>query len=229
MCTSPIVNTFYSRVRVKICGITNPEDAENAIDAGADALGFNGYSGSKRYINLLECAGWIAKLPSFVSRIAVLVNPQEAEGQRLADTPGIDVLQFHGTETPEFCRRVVAGGTYIKALAAKDRQQLEECRAYDTKTILLDAYVPGAFGGTGHLIDLDLAAEFVRRNPQLRVVLSGGLTVENVAEAVRRVRPYAVDVASGVEASLRKKDKILMGEFIAAAREANCWRAEPKL
>lgn len=204
-------------VRVKICGITNPEDAEAAIDAGADALGFNGFSGSKRYLDLRAASEWIAQLPPLVMRVAVLVNPTREEAMAVLELPGIDLVQFHGDETPMFCRGFARHG-FIKAMAARDRGSLAECEAFQTGAVLLDAFVPGAFGGTGQLIDLALAAEFVREHPRLRVILSGGLAPENVAEAVQAVRPYAVDVASGVESHSRKKDPSRMRDFIAAAR-----------
>lgn len=204
-------------MRVKICGITTPEDAEAAIEAGADALGFNGFPGSKRYIDIAAQASWIAQLPPFVMRVAVLVNPTAEEAHALLALPGIDVLQFHGDETPAFCEPFRGHG-FIKAVAARDAAALEASCHYATQTLLLDAYVPGAYGGTGQLIDLPLAAAFVARHRDARIVLSGGLTPENVAEAVRVVRPWAVDVASGVEAHPRKKDTARMRAFVEAVR-----------
>jgi len=205
------------RVRVKICGITTPEDAEAAIEAGADALGFNGFSGSKRYIDLAASASWIAQLPPFVMRVAVLVNPRVEEVEATLALPGIDVVQFHGDETPAFCEPFCRHG-FIKAVAARDKAALEASRRFATKTLLLDAWVPGAYGGTGQLIDLPLAAGFVEANGDARVILSGGLTPENVARAVEAVRPWAVDVASGVEATPRKKDMAKMRDFVEAVR-----------
>ncbi len=207
------------RVRVKICGITSPEDAEAALDAGADALGFNGFPGSKRHIDLRAASEWIAKLPAPVARVAVLVNPTAEEARAVLALPGIDLLQFHGDETPEFCRRIAPGG-FIKAFAARDRSALAACETFGTPSVLLDAFVPGAFGGTGQQVDLALAAEFVCEHPRLRVFLSGGLSPANVAAAIRAVRPYAVDVASGVESHSRKKDASRMRDFIKAVRQA---------
>ncbi|MEI7958645.1 MAG: phosphoribosylanthranilate isomerase [Verrucomicrobiota bacterium] len=209
-----------NRVRVKICGITTPHDAEAAIDAGADALGFNGFSGSKRFLDLAAASSWMAALPPFVTRVAVLVNPSLADAQAVLALPGVDRLQFHGDETPEFCQPF-AGRGFIKALAAKDRAALLRAGQYGTASILIDAFVPGAYGGTGSLIDLELAAAFVRENPGLRVLLSGGLTPDNVAAAVRAVRPHAVDVASGVESHSCKKDPVRMRDFITAVRESS--------
>jgi len=208
-----------NRVRVKICGITNPQCALAAIDAGADALGFNGFAGSKRVVDLAAASDWIVQLPPFVTRVAVLVNPTPGQAQAALALPGINLLQFHGDETPEFCAPFARHG-FIKALAARDRASLALAARYGASAVLLDAFVPGAYGGTGQLIDLELAAEFVRQNPALRVILSGGLTPDNVAEAVRAVRPYGVDVASGVESHPCKKDPARMREFIAAVRES---------
>ena len=208
-------------VRVKICGITTEQDALDALEAGADALGFNGFRGSKRFLDLSAASSWMAQLPPLATRVAVLVNPTLAEAQAVQALPGVDRLQFHGDEPPEFCTRF-AGSGYLKALAARDRATLlAACRFEGASAILLDAFVPGAYGGTGSLIDLELAAAFVRENPGLRVVLSGGLTPENVAAAVRTVRPHAVDVASGVESQHPgKKEKGRMRDFIAAVRQA---------
>ena len=214
-----MMNPTPNRVRVKICGITHPQDALDAIEAGADALGFNGYPDSRRFLDLQAASGWMAHLPPFVTRVAVLVNPTVSEAEAVQALPGVDRLQFHGDETPEFCERF-ARGSYLKALAARDRAALLAASRYGACAILLDAFVPGAYGGTGSLIDLDLAAAFVRENPGLRVILSGGLTPENVAAAVRAVRPHAVDVASGVESHSCKKDKARMRDFIAAVRDA---------
>ena len=208
-----------NRVRIKICGITNPQCALDAIEAGADALGFNGFEGSKRFIDLDAASAWMAQLPPFITRVAVLVNPTPSQAQATLELPGIDLLQFHGDESLEFCAPFARHG-FIKALTARDRASLTLATQYGATGVLLDAFVPGSYGGTGHLIDLELAAEFVRQNPALRVILSGGLTPDNVAQAVHVVRPYGVDVASGVESHPCKKDPARMRDFIAAVRES---------
>lgn len=207
------------RVRVKICGITTEEDALAAIDAGADALGFNGYSGSKRFIDLAAESTWISRLPPFVTRVAVLVNATQEEATAVLRLPGIDLVQFHGDESPEYCRPFA--GRFLKAVRARDRETLRRLEGYGDM-LLLDAFVPGVFGGSGQLIDLELVAEFVREHPRVRVILSGGLAPENVGEFVRRARPYAVDVASGVESAPGRKDRGRMHEFIAAVKEFSC-------
>lgn len=209
-------------VRVKICGVTNRADAEAAIDLGADALGFNLFSGSKRFIAIRESAAWIGALPPYVTRVAVMVNPRLPEAVEAQET--FDTVQLHGHEDAQFCAELARASvrSFVKAIAARDAASLENAERFSTAHVLLDAFSPVAFGGTGQQIDLELAAHFTATHEHLRVILSGGLTPENVADAVRRVRPYAVDVASGVETDRnpRKKDFAKMREFIRAVREA---------
>ena len=203
---------------VKVCGITNPADARMAIDAGADALGFNLWPGSKRFIDLQDNAGWMADLDPKIERIAVLVNASMEEALRIAETPAIHAVQFHGDETEgylaEFAR---AGRPFIVArrLAASEANLggLSLIRR-----ILIDAAVPGSYGGTGTTLDQDLAAGFVEAHPDHQVILAGGLDPLNVAAAIFRVRPFGVDVASGVEANPRQKDEAKVRAFVAAAR-----------
>src|SRR5688500_12981782 len=189
-----------SPVRLKVCGVTNREDAENAIRVGAHALGFNLFPGSKRYIEIAREELWIRKLPPFVTRVAVVVNSSLEDVRAIAASPAIDLVQLHGDEDEAFCRELADSGvSFIKALRLRDEGDFERAMGFSTCDLLIDAHVPGSYGGTGTPINFDLAAEFVRRHPDFRVILAGGLTPNNVTEAVRRVRPYAVDVASGVE------------------------------
>ena len=208
-------------IRIKICGITNQADAEAAIELGADTLGFNTYAGSKRCLDLHSSAEWIGALPPFVTRVAVMVNPTVAEAEAVFDLPFIDAIQFHGNEDEKFCQHfAVRGLPFIKALAARDAESLENPERFSTPHILLDAHVPGEFGGTGRLVNLDLAKKFSASHPGIRLILSGGLKPAGVGDAIRRVRPSAVDVASGVERNPRSKDRELMREFIREARAA---------
>ena len=207
------------RVRVKICGFTNREDAGTAIALGADALGFNLFPGSKRHIVLDENAAWISALPPFATKVAVLVNAPFDEARRVAFHPAIDLVQLHGDEDADYCRRFAALGIpFIKALRIRDASDLSRAADFSTENVLIDAHVEGEYGGTGAAIGLPLAREIVERHPRLRIVLAGGLSPENVAEATRVVRPFAVDVASGVESTPRKKDPAKMAAFIAAVR-----------
>ncbi len=210
-----------ARVRVKICGVTNREDALAAVALGADALGFNLFPGSKRFIELDREAAWIRELPPFVTRVAVLVNVPLEEARCVAARPEIDRVQFHGDEDEEYCREFAKfGRPFVKALRLRDTASAETADSFSTPHVLLDAHAGAAFGGTGTLIDLALAAECVRRHPALRMILAGGLKPENVGEAVRTVRPYAVDVASGTEAEgdPRRKSSGRMERFFAAIR-----------
>ena len=205
------------RTKVKICGITTRQDAEMAIDLGADALGFNAWPGSKRFIDLKKEAVWLRDLPPFVTKVAVMVNPTLDEAKAVFELPFIDLVQFHGNEAPLFCSYFFnAGLPFIKAITLRDAASLDAIDRYSTRNILLDAYVPNAFGGTGQLIDLDLARAFVAKYPNLRVMLSGGLNPENVQNAIHQVHPYAVDVASGVERNPRKKERTLVDALIQA-------------
>jgi phosphoribosylanthranilate isomerase len=215
------MNAPAARVRVKICGVTNRADAEAAIALGADALGFNLFPSSKRFIELACEAEWIAALPPFVTRVAVLVNAPFEEARRVAEHPGIDCVQFHGDEDEAFCAEFARlGRPFIKALRLGDAAAIEQATRFSTGHVLLDAQAGAAYGGTGTLIDLGLAAECARRHPQLTLILAGGLKPANVAEAVRAARPYAVDVASGVECDddPRRKDAERMRAFLTAAQ-----------
>jgi phosphoribosylanthranilate isomerase len=217
------VNAELRRVRVKICGVTNREDAVAAIALGADALGFNLFAGSKRCIDLEREGGWIAALPPFVSRVAVLVNASLEEARRVAAHPGIHCVQFHGDEDAAYCAEFARSGRpFIKALRVRDAGVIAAAPGFATHHLLLDADAGAAYGGTGTPIDLGLAAEVVRTHRSLQVILAGGLRPENVAAAVAAVRPYAVDVASGVESAgdPRRKDLSRMAAFIAGASGA---------
>lgn len=207
------------RVRVKICGVTNIADARAAIDLGADALGFNLFPGSKRHIELDREAPWIRALPPLVTLVAVLVNVPLAEAQRVAEHPAIDLVQFHGDEDENYCAQFARlGQPFIKALRVRDASSLDQAGQFSTAHVLLDAHADQAYGGTGTALDPTLAAGAIRRFPELHVILAGGLRPDNVADAVRIARPYAVDVASGVESAPGRKDRARMAAFIAALR-----------
>jgi phosphoribosylanthranilate isomerase len=203
-------------VRVKICGITRKEDALAAVGAGADALGFMFYEGSTRFVSFPAAAEIIRALPPFVAKVGVFVNPSEAFLQQAVTVCGLDTVQLHGEETPEFCWgcRVPV----MKAFRVKDRGSLSALTAFETAAWLLDSFVPGQIGGTGARFNWDLAIEAKQWGRP--IVLAGGLTPDNVAEAVGQVRPYAVDVSSGVERTPGCKDIAKLQAFIAAARRA---------
>ena len=203
-------------VKVKICGITNLADAQTAVEAGADLLGFVFYEKSPRYVSVKAASGIVRHLPPFVARVGVFVNAREEFIGQTLGACGLNVLQFHGDESPEDCLKF--GVMSLKAFRVRDRASLKSFPAYPTDAWLLDAYTPDARGGTGATFNWDLAVEAQKLGRP--IFLAGGLTPENVGEAVRRVRPFAVDVSSGVESAPGKKDAAKVRAFIAAARQA---------
>jgi len=203
-------------VRVKICGITRAEDALAAVDAGADALGFMFVEASPRCVTPEQAAGILRELPPFVARVGVFVNPSAHKVRAAIAETGIDTLQFHGEETPAFCRQF--GLRVIKAFRVRDAESLKPLSDFRRETWLLDSFVAGKHGGTGAVFNWDLAAQAVKQGG--RVILAGGLAPENAADAVRRVRGYALDVSSGVELAPGRKDAAKVRAFIAAAKGA---------
>jgi phosphoribosylanthranilate isomerase len=203
-------------MKVKICGITNLEDALAAAEAGADMLGFNFYRRSPRYIAPQAARRIVEQLPAGVLSVGVFVN-EEGPGEvlRLASEAGVGAAQLHGAETPEFCA-ALGGLMTIKALRVGEDFEVESVNAYPAAAVLLDAHVRGAWGGTGRTFDWGLARRARRLVP--RLILAGGLTPENVAEAVRAVGPFAVDACSGVEVAPGRKGAALIRRFVAAAR-----------
>jgi phosphoribosylanthranilate isomerase len=202
--------------RVKICGITDSTDALAAVGAGADALGFIFCEQSPRDMTVPAVAEISRQLPRFTIRVGVFVNAPEDLVFRAIAKCGLSLLQFHGDEPPEYCTRF--GLMSMKAFRIRSAETLEELPKYRTDAWLLDAYSPGIRGGTGERFNWDLAVrarEFGRP-----VFLAGGLTPENVAEAVRKVQPFGVDVSSGVEAAPGKKDHAKMRDFIRAVKTA---------
>ena len=203
------------RVKVKICGITRAVDAQAAVAAGADALGLVFYERSARHLSAVQAAAIVGELPPFVARVGVFVNALEPFLRGVAAECGLDTLQLHGDEPPAFCRRLQPW-KIIKAFRIHNREALRRLPEYRGMAWLLDSYVPGQMGGSGERFDWDLAGEAA--NLGGKIILAGGLTPENVAEAVRRVRPYAVDVSSGVESAPGKKDPHKIRDFIQAAQ-----------
>jgi phosphoribosylanthranilate isomerase len=206
-------------LRIKICGLTTPQDAAAAIDFGADALGFNFFRGSKRFVG--DDVEWIGELPGASDKLAIVVNPSWDEAKRIAAIAGISALQLHGRETPDFCWRMKAEGIrFEKAIPVTGPDSLIGVPDFFTRTVLLDSSASGEFGGSGRTFPWDIGRRFVEDNPHLQVVLAGGLTVENVAQAIAAVRPFGVDVTTGVEASPGRKDYRRLQAFLAAARAA---------
>lgn len=201
--------------KVKICGITNVEDALQAVEAGADALGFVFYAKSPRYVSPNEVRQIIAELPPFVTTVGLFVNEPIARIRRTMTAARLDVVQLHGDEQPEDC--LIEPLRVIKALRVRDAASLEGAANYRVSALLLDAWSDEAYGGTGEQFDWQLARRLTAKRP---LILAGGLSPENVIDAVRTVRPYAVDVSSGVESAPGKKDHQKVAEFICRVRNA---------
>lgn len=203
---------------LKICGVTRAGEAEQLIALGVDALGFNFWPQSKRYLNPADAA-WLAGLAGRVPRVGVFVNAPLADAIRLVRQGWIDMIQLHGDEQPEDARPLVeAGIPFIKAIGAGGSGDLESATAYGATAILLDAPAPGVYGGTGRTSDWTLAAAFRSRHPGLPLILAGGITPENAAAALAAVHPAALDVASGAEIAPGRKDFQKVAALLATVR-----------
>jgi phosphoribosylanthranilate isomerase len=200
------------KIFVKICGITTLDDALACVDAGTDALGFNFWPSSRRHISVEAAAVIARRVPPNIRTVGVFVNPTEAEVDRAFASGAIDLAQFHGDETPDFCSRFA--GRYIKALRLVDAASLVALAQYPCDLVLVDADTPG-YGGSGERADVGLAAQAAAAR---RTILAGGLAPENVAEAIAAVKPYGVDVAGGVEHEPGVKDWIKVAAFVQAAK-----------
>jgi len=200
--------------RVKICGVTRAEDALLAVRHGADAIGFNFWPRSKRYVAPEVARRIVARLPPLVVTVGVFVDPSLEEIRAAVDASRVGVVQLHGDEPPALCAAI--GLPVLKAIRVKDAHSLAALASFEVAGFLLDSATPG-YGGSGETFDWKLAAEAAQAVP---VVLAGGLTPENVAAAVQAVRPFAVDVASGVESAPGVKDEEKVRRFIERAKEA---------
>ena len=200
-------------MRIKICGLTRDQDVHNAVVEGADALGFVLYAPSPRAVSAEQAAQLIQKVPAFVTTVALFVNESMEEIQRVLKICPFDLLQFHGDESPEFCRQF--NHPYMKAIRVRSADDIHRAvQQYpDAKALLLDAYVENLPGGTGQAFDWRLI-------PQLSIpwVLAGGLNTNNVADAINQVKPFAVDISGGVEASKGIKDAQKIKDFISEVR-----------
>jgi len=208
------------RTRVKICGITREQDAIAAADHGADAVGLVFYPPSPRYVSVEQAARIAAVLPPFVTTVGLFVNADAETIGEVVDTVGIDLIQFHGNECGEYCAQ--HGRPWIRALRMKDGLNLAESAVEFSaaRGLLLDAYRPGIPGGTGETFDWARIPSTLAG----KIVLAGGLNPDNVAQAVRQVRPYAVDVSGGVEVSPGIKDANKIARFMAAVRSGETTR-----
>jgi phosphoribosylanthranilate isomerase len=202
-------------VRVKVCGITRSEDALSAVKAGVDAIGFVFWPNSQRYIDPESADRIASQIPSFITTVGVYVDPDVSWVEQTISIVKLSLLQFHGNESPEFCAQFSV--PYIKAIRVKeDTDLLQYAQRFETaKGLLVDTYAPGMPGGTGHTFDWKLIP------PQLTLplILSGGLSPENVSTAIRETRPWAVDVSSGVEVSKGIKDEEKIFAFMQGVKQ----------
>lgn len=209
-----------ARVRIKICGLTRHEDVALAVSCGADALGWVFAGESPRAVDVSRARELVVRVPAFVSRVGLFVNASADHVDLVLRTVGLDTVQFHGDESPDFCRAFQDRVRVLKAFRIRDETSLNQLPAYrsGTDAWLLDAYVPGRAGGTGERFDWALALKAVAlRHP---VILAGGLTPENVGQAIQQVRPYAVDVSSGVEEAPGLKNAQKLNAFVQAVHRA---------
>jgi len=204
-------------VKIKICGNTNLDDALLAVELGADALGFVFYPKSPRHVKLVDAANICNALPPFVAKVGVFVNELEYEIEKALNECLLNALQFHGDEPPGFCQKFAAKS--IKAIQVRDEESLRTAEEYDVDALLLDTYTDESRGGTGRTFDWSLAVR-AKEFLSAPIILSGGLTAANVQDAIRKVRPYAVDVASGVEREPGKKDPEKLRRFIELCRSS---------
>ena len=199
--------------RIKICGITHLTDALTAVEAGADALGFNFVPDTPRFVKPDQVAAIVAELPPFITTVGVFASKDAAKLSTIANQCRLDAIQLHADVTPEFCRNL--DRRVIKAVRVKDESSLSILSDYDVNAFLLDAYVEGKLGGTGKVFDWDLA---LQAKDYGRIIVAGGLNPDNVAHAVRYVKPYGVDVSSGVESHPGRKDPDKIRKFINTVR-----------
>lgn len=211
----PVIVVFLM-TRVKICGITNVDDALMASDMGAAAVGFIFYPGSRRHIEPGPAARIASLLPSNVVKAGVFVNQEVDFIGNVMKTAGLDLAQIHGDETPRFCSQIP--GVYMKAIRVKNADSLKEIDGYDSEFALLDTFADRQFGGTGRTFDWDLLRGIDLKGKKL--FLSGGLNSGNVAEAIGAANPYAVDVCSGVEKKPGVKDARKLKQFMEEVKIA---------
>lgn len=213
------IGLIVSRTRVKICGITRELDRDAAVAAGADALGFVFFPPSPRFVPVARAADLVRSTPPFVTRVGLFVNPEPTFVREVLGQVSLDVIQFQGDESPEFCEQF--GLPYLKVARMRPELHLVEfARTFSgARGLLLDTFVEG-FGGAGQVFDWSLVPDKL----PLPILLAGGLTAENVGNAIQRLRPSAVDVSSGVEAAKGIKDAAKIAAFIAAVKNADATR-----
>ena len=196
-----------SQTSLKICGVTLASDAEQLIALGVHALGINFWPHSKRYLSPADAEAILRASEGKITRVGVFVNADPALPRQLLEDNLIDIAQFHGDETPEYCAPFATDSLpFIKAIGVKNMESLENISDYRASAILLDTPAPGTYGGTGEKFDWSHAHDFITSHPHIPVLLAGGITPQNAAEAIAQVHPAALDIASGAELSPGIKD-----------------------
>jgi len=202
-------------IGIKICGITNLDDAIAVAGSGANALGFIFYPRSPRYISPEKAKEIIENIPRKITRVGVFVNHRADEIKEIVDFCGLNLVQLHGNESPEFCRQFPAS-TLVKAFSPRTENDLQELKDYPVKAILVDTHDPKLYGGTGKTSNWKLASKIKKSHP---LILSGGLNIDNIIEAIETAHPDAVDINSGVEVSPGKKDHSKVREIVKIVRK----------
>lgn len=205
-------------VKVKICGITNLKDALAACSYGADAIGFV-FAKSPRRVSPETARSIIKRLPPYIVTVGVFVNEDKGKVRRIAADCGLHCLQFHGDETPGYCNYFKSKYKIVKAVRVRDNDSLADLNKYNVDAFLLDSYVQGKRGGTGVKFNWNLAVKAKRYGKP--VILAGGIRIENVKDAIKKVRPYAIDVSSAIEKAPGRKDRDLMKAFVRKVHSAN--------
>ena len=203
------MNDRDTQVKVKICGMTNLKDVKVAVDGGVDAVGFIFYKKSPRSVTMQAVRKIVLELPPFVDSVGVFVNETAEQINKIADRCNLDRVQLHGNESPTFCKKIRR--RVIKAIRVKDIQSLKKLSDYPVSSFLLDTFSEDQYGGTGKVFDWNLAYPAKRYGP---IILAGGLTPNNVRQAIQRIQPYGVDVCSGVESQPGIKDHKKMQIFL---------------
>lgn len=205
-----------SRVRVKICGITRPQDAISAAESGADAIGLVFYENSSRCVDIDKAKTIVASIPPFICKVGLFVDHSDEVIDSILENVPLDLLQFHGNESPDQCRRF--GKSYIKAIRMDDDVDITELvrNYHDAAALLLDTYIEGMVGGSGQTFDWSRVPSKIAKP----IILAGGLDVNNVIAAIRQVNPYAVDVSGGVESDKGIKDKQKIAAFVRVVSNA---------
>jgi phosphoribosylanthranilate isomerase len=214
-------NPLSATPQIKVCGLTRLSDALVCAEHGIDAIGINFWPKSKRFHALADASQWLEQVPESLTRVAVFVNASVEEVTEIMSSGLIDVAQFHGDETDKYVSHFLDTGIpVIRALSARSEADLEKIFRSPVRSILLDAYQPGVYGGTGQTCDWELAARAVKMFPEKHIILSGGITALNSAQAIREVHPVAIDLASGVESAPGIKDAEMIRLLANAVRSA---------